>query len=73
VIDGVTVGVGVATGSGVIGAAVGVGKSVVPSFDGSASNIISDPDDVLVAEDVVVVVVDDVEIATVGVGVGRPG
>jgi hypothetical protein len=76
VIDGVAVGIGVgvgvevATGSGVVGVAVGVGKSVVPSFDGSASNIIPDPDDVLVAEDVVVVVVEDVVVAPVGVGVG---
>ena len=69
-INGVAVGVGVevATGTEVIGVGAGVGEFVVPSFDGSASNIISDPDDVLVAEDVVVVVVDDVEVA-VGLGV----
>src|ERR1700730_7612589 len=74
VINGVAVGVGVgvdvATGSGVVGIGVGVGKSVVPSFDGSASNIMSDPDDPLVAEDVaVVVVVADVVVVIVGVGV----
>jgi len=71
---GVGVGVDVATGSGVVGIGVGVGKSVVPSFDGSASNIMSDPDDVVVAEEVavVVVVVAEVVVVTVGVGVGEP-
>ena len=67
---GVGVSVEVATGSGVIGVGVGVGKSVVPSFDGSASGIISDPDDVLVVAEVVV---EDVRVAAVGVGVGGIG
>jgi hypothetical protein len=62
----VGVGVEVASGSGVVGIGVGVGKSVVPSFDGSASNIISAPDGVLVGEGVV----DDVAVAAVAVGVG---
>jgi hypothetical protein len=66
----VGVGVEVASGSGVVGIGVGVGKSVVPSFDGSASNIISAPDGVLVGEGAVVAVVDDVAVAAVGVGVG---
>jgi hypothetical protein len=65
-IGGVAVGVGVevVTGSGVIGVAAGVGESVVPSFDGAASNTIVACDDV---------VVDGVEVeveVAVGLGVG---
>ena len=62
------VGVGVGVASKAVGVAVGVGKSLVPSLDGNTSNIISDPNDVLVAEDVA-----DVVVVTVGVGVGGIG
>lgn len=71
VIDGVAVGVGVevATGSGVIGVAVGVGEFVVPSFDGAASNTIVACDDVVV-DDIEAAVAVGVGVATKGTGVG---
>jgi hypothetical protein len=72
VIDGVAVGVGVevATGTKIIGVAVGVGELVVPSFDGTVSNTIIPCDDVVVAATGAAVGVGEGEAVVIGAGVG---